>query len=92
MSRAATTRSPTTTRRCPRGAGAGPVLARAEQIDEQVGPIGWMGYILAATMNPADAKGFEELCFDGLTTIMTFALMPVTVQGRTVDAPVWTGG
>ena len=47
-----------------------------------------MSYILAATLNPADAKGFEEFNFHGLTTIMTFALMPVTVQGQTIYAPV----
>lgn len=41
-----------------------------------------MSYILAANLNPADAKGFEEFSFDGLT-IMTFAFMPVTVDGRT---------
>ena len=36
------------------------MLARAEQINEQLGPIGWMSYILAVAMNPADAKGFES--------------------------------
>lgn len=72
-------------------AGAGPMLARAEQVDEQVGLIGCMSYILAATLNPADAKGFEEFNFDGLT-IMTFALMPVTVAGSTMYTLVYTVG
>lgn len=61
------------------------MLSRAEQINEQVG----IGYILAATVNIADANGFEEFYFDG-PTIMTFVLMPVTVAGRTIYVPVRT--
>lgn len=49
-----------------------------------------MSYILAATSNTADAKGFEELSFNN-RTIMTFAFMPVTVDGKTTYTPVRTG-
>jgi hypothetical protein len=50
---------------CPRRAGAD-AEARAEQIDEQevgTGYLSVMSYILAATLNPAGAKGFEEFSF-----------------------------
>ncbi len=74
-----------------KSAGAGSSLDRAEQINKQLGvdAIGWMSYILAATLNTADAKGFEELSFNNLT-IMTFAFMPVTVNGKTTYTPVRT--
>jgi hypothetical protein len=77
---------------CPRRDGAD-ADARAEQIDEQevgTGYTGVMSYILAATLNPAGAKGFEELSFDGLT-IMSFALRRVTIGGQTTYTPVRTG-
>ncbi len=75
-----------------RKAGAGPMLSRAEQINEQLGTgsIGNMSYILAATLNSADDKGFEEFSFTDLT-IMTFTLMPVSVGGQTVYTPIQTG-
>lgn len=74
-----------------RKAGAGPMLSRAEQINEQIGTgyIGWTSYILAATLNPADDKGFEELSFAHFT-VMTFELMPVTIDGKTVYTPIRT--
>jgi hypothetical protein len=74
-----------------RRAGAGPMLSRAEQIMEQIGTgyISSVSYILAATLNPADDKGFEELSFTSYT-VMTFALMPVTVQGSTIYVPIRT--
>lgn len=73
-------------------AGAGPMLSRAEQINEQLGTgsIGQMSYILAATLSPADDKGFEEFSFTDFT-IMTFSLMPVTVDGQTTYTPIQTG-
>ncbi len=65
---------------------------RAEQINEQLGTgsIGQTSYILAATLSPADDKGFEEFSFTDLT-IMTFSLMPVSVGGQTVYTPIQTG-
>lgn len=74
-----------------RKAGAGPMLSRAEQINEQLGTgsIGQMSYILAATLSPADDKGLEEFSFTDFT-IMTFSLMPVTVGGKTVYTPIRT--
>lgn len=75
-----------------KSAGAGALLDRAEQISKQLGtaPIGFVSYILAATMNPADAKGFEEFSFTD-RTIMTFALMPITINGQTTYTPIKTG-
>lgn len=75
-----------------KNAGSGSALDRAEQINEQLGTgtIGQMSYILAVTLNPADAKGFEEFSFTGLT-VMTFSLLPVTVDGQTTFTPVQTG-
>ena len=49
-----------------------------------------MNYILATTLNPADAKGFEEFSFNNLT-IMTFVLRPVTIHGQTTYVPVRIG-
>jgi hypothetical protein len=37
------------------------VLARAKLLVDLLGPIGWMSYILAATLNTADAEGFKEV-------------------------------
>jgi hypothetical protein len=74
---------------CPRKAGAD-ADARAEQIDEQEVGTGYasvMSYILAATLNPAGAKGFEKLSFTNFT-VMTFALMPVSVAGGTICTPI----
>lgn len=72
--------------------GSGPMLARAEQINEQLGTgtIGAMSYILAATMDTGDGKGFEEFSFTDLT-ILTFELMPVTINGQTIYTPIQTG-
>jgi hypothetical protein len=47
-----------------------------------LGPIGWLSCILATTVIPADAKGFEHFSFDGLTT-MIFALLPIAVDDGT---------
>lgn len=75
-----------------KSAGAGALLDRAEQISKQLStvPIGYVSYVLAATMNPADAKGFEEFSFTN-RTVMTFVLMPITINGQTTYTPVQIG-
>ena len=72
--------------------GSGAALERAEQMYAQLGT-GYftaMGYILAATMDPADGSGFEEFSHMSVIPIMTFSLMPVTVQGKTKYTPIRT--
>jgi hypothetical protein len=72
--------------------GSGAALERAEQMYAQLGT-GYftaMGYILAATMDPADGSGFEELSHMSVIPIMTFSLLPVTVQGKTRYTPIRT--
>jgi hypothetical protein len=71
--------------------GAGDLLQRAEQIGSQINT-GWLShlsYILAATMNPADGSGFEEFRYDDYT-MLTFQLMPINVDGKTIYAPIRT--
>ena len=72
-----------------KGTGSGRLLDRAEQINEQLGTgtVGWMSYILVATLDQQDASGFEEFSFNNLT-VLTFQLMPVQVNGQTVYAPI----
>ena len=73
--------------------GAGPEIDRAEQIGTALGTgtVSAMSYILAATMNEVDGSGFEEFDFTALT-VMTFELMPITVQGKTIYTPIRVGG
>ena len=72
--------------------GSGYDLARAEQVNEQLGTGTWgnVGYILAATMAEGDTEGFEELSFNYIP-LMTFELMPVTIDGKTTYVPIRTG-
>ena len=72
--------------------GSGAALARAEQIYAQLGTgyFGNVGYILAATLDPSDGSGIEELSHMSVIPIMTFSLMPVTVQGKTIYTPIRT--
>jgi hypothetical protein len=72
--------------------GSGGALARAEQIYAQLGTgyFSNVGYILAATLDPTDASGFEELSHMSIIPIMTFSLMPVTVGGKTRYTPIRT--
>ena len=75
-----------------RSTGSGLALERAEQLYAQLGT-GYftnMGYILAATLNPSDGSGFEELSHMTIIPIMTFYLMPVTVSGQTRYVPIRT--
>lgn len=72
--------------------GAGPQLARGEQIFEQL-ETGWISnytYILAATMSEADLPGFELFSATD-HSILTMAFLPVTVDGQTIYAPIQQG-
>ena len=75
-----------------RSTGSGQALERAEQIYAQLGTgyFSNVGYILAATLNPSDGSGIEELSHMGVIPIMTFSLMPVTIQGKTTYTPIRT--
>ena len=75
-----------------RSTGSGMALDRAEQLYTQLGTgyFGNMGYILAATLDPMDGSGFEEFSHHVVAPIMTFALMPVTVAGKTKYTPIRT--
>lgn len=75
-----------------KSAGAGARLDRAEQVFAALGTgtIGWMSYILASTLEDQQGGGFEELSFD-YTSIMTFQLLPITVNGKTIYTPIQTG-
>ena len=59
----------------------------AEDPSIGTGMVGFISYILAATLDPEDLPGFEEFSYTGFT-VMTFALMPVTVDGTTTYTPV----
>jgi hypothetical protein len=69
--------------------GAGPQLARLEQIYSTIGTgfLGAFSYILAATMTKNDDSGFETLSLTNMT-VLTMGFLPVTVNGSTVYAPV----
>lgn len=73
-------------------AGAGPQLARLEQIHAQLGTayLGDFSYILAATMAEDDKPGFEALSLSTFS-ILTMGFLPVTVDGQTTYAPIRTG-
>ena len=72
-----------------REAGAGPALARTEQMAEQTGSsiFGFPNYGLAATMLTTDEPGFESVEYF-TAGYLTFQLMPVTIGGQTVYTPV----
>ena len=72
-----------------REAGAGPVLARTEQMAEQTGSsiFGFPNYGLAATMSTSDEPGFESVEYFN-PGYLTFQLMPVSIGGQTVYTPV----
>ncbi|MCB1808374.1 MAG: hypothetical protein KDK04_20715 [Candidatus Competibacteraceae bacterium] len=72
-----------------REAGAGPVLARTEQMAEQSGSsiFGFPNYGLAATMLTSDEPGFEAVGYFN-PGYLTFQLMPVVIDHNTVYSPV----
>lgn len=76
-----------------RATGSGPLLQRAEQVATALGTgsLGWVSYILAATLDEKDAPGFEEMSF-WHDSLMTFQMMPVDVDGSTRYTPVRVGG
>jgi hypothetical protein len=69
--------------------GAGALLDRAEQMNTQLGTgfISNLSYILAAQMDEAGLPGFEEFSYSA-QAVMTFELMPVTINGQTVYTPI----
>lgn len=72
--------------------GSGPQLARAEQMIHQLGTstISKYSYVLAATMDENDAPGFEMFSNTGYV-VLTMQFLPVTVDGKTIYAPIQTG-
>lgn len=72
-----------------RETGAGPALARTEQIAEQSGSsvIAFPAYGLAATMSTSDEPGFETVDYFN-PGILPFQLMPISIDGKTVYTPV----
>ncbi len=73
--------------------GAGPKLARLEQIYETIGTgvLGAFSYILAATMTENDEAGFEELSMDN-ATVLTMGFLKLDVNNETVYVPVQAAG
>ena len=69
--------------------GAGRMLARGEQMVEQLGTgmLRNFSYVLAATFDDNDLPGFEVFS-DVNYSILTMQFMPVTVNGKTIYAPV----
>jgi hypothetical protein len=69
--------------------GSGPQLKRAEQMIHQLGTstISKYSYVLAATMDETDAPGFEMFS-NTEYVVLTMQFLPVTVDGRTVYAPI----
>ena len=72
-----------------REAGAGPALARTEQMAEQSGSsiFAFPNYGLAATLSTSDDPGFESVEYFN-PGYLTFQLMPVSFNGQTVYSPV----
>lgn len=72
--------------------GSGPQLRRIEQLVEQIGSnvFDVANYALAATMLDTDAPGFEAANFYN-PALLTFQLMPITVEGKTVYSPIQLG-
>jgi hypothetical protein len=72
--------------------GSGPLLDRGEQIIEQLGTgmITSYSYILAASMAEGDTPGFEMFSTSDYV-ILTMQFLPVTVDGKTIYAPVQSG-
>ncbi|MEM9275043.1 MAG: hypothetical protein AAGA80_19065 [Cyanobacteria bacterium P01_F01_bin.143] len=72
--------------------GAGPQLARGEEMIEQLGTgaIRYFSYILAATMNTKDAGGFELFSYTQ-QMILTMYFLPVTYNDQTIYSPVILG-
>ncbi len=72
-----------------REVGAGPALARTEQMVEQSGSsiFAFPNYGLATTMLTGDEPGFESVEYFN-TGYLTFQLMPVIIDGHTVYTPV----
>ena len=70
--------------------GAGVQLARMEQMVEQLGSgsFVYVSYVLAGQMGTS--TGFEEYSFLDFT-ILTFQLLPVTVDGKTTYTPIQFG-
>lgn len=72
--------------------GSGNALARGEQMIDQLGTgcIQLFSYVLAATFNTEDLPGFELFSPD-LSSVLTMQFMPVTVNGKTIYAPIQLG-
>ena len=72
--------------------GAGPKLARLEQIYNTIGTgfLSNFSYILAAPMAEAGDPGFEMLSMDH-EVVLTMGFLPITVDGQTIYAPVQSG-
>jgi hypothetical protein len=74
-------------------AGAGPVaLPSVEQLFATLGSenVRSYSYILAASMDTGDNKGFEDVSFSR-RAILSFQFMPVTVKGQTQYVPIALG-
>lgn len=73
-------------------AGSGPKLEEAEQMFAQLGTgyFSGVGYILVATMDPADTPGFEAMGVFN-QPLLFFQMMPVDVGGSTIYTPIRTG-
>ena len=69
--------------------GSGHELRRWEQMNTQMGTGTWgqTSYILAATMDYGDPKGFELFSLQQ-AVVMTFQLMPVQVGSQTIYIPI----
>lgn len=73
--------------------GAGPVcLTGLEQLFTSLGSelVRAYSYILAATMDQGDAKGFESISYNTFA-MLSFQFMPITIQGQTRYVPVPLG-
>jgi hypothetical protein len=73
--------------------GAGPKLARLEQIYSTIGTgfLGAFSYILAATMAENDEPGFEALSLNNVE-VLTMAFLQLTINNQTIYAPVQSAG
>jgi hypothetical protein len=69
--------------------GAGPQLARAEQLIGQIGTSAILNfsYVLAATFDANDVPGYEAFDTQGYSPL-TMQFMPITINGKTIYVPV----
>lgn len=73
-------------------AGSGAQLAALEQTTSLLGTGAFLNvsYILAATLNDQDLPGFEEASLWN-PSVLNMQFVPLTVDGKTIYAPVQTG-